>query len=708
MEKKLSGVAEVIYKMLYGKCEFKESKGSYNKMKSYLLVNGLAAIGFSMTVFAADPSSFQAHMIDSHANSDGPDYVQHQAAGNGWFSNLGPTGIRAMLTDINGLTEWQGQGIQYLVKYVFPGSPADGLILPGDIITGVNGRQFQKVYVFGYWYGFGYEGPLTEFGEAVEESERDFGGILTLIVERDGQSIEVPVQIESKGVFADTFPYNCSKSASLRREAVQTLINLQKDNGSWPGQGHAGFMACMALLAQGTQGDHMQAVEKYLDRMNPSGITDATWNWHLAMNAIAMAEYQMLTGNEKYRDYLLAVNDQLKRNNDRYKNHTYGHVGLAEGSAGYGPMKGTTSFVLLAWAVMENAGIPIHSDAMEKTLVEMDMAGCAGYGWPDQGSAVVTLDISTVLSTLNELNRNINDKNTLYRTAGFPYGNVALLHTIRPWQSYSPQIVTNNVKKIAFSRNAMVTGHGSGMLHGWSTLSALCMAYNRGVTEPLRISLDYNKALLNSARCHDGSFYTQPQRDDYGGDLSKGSRTTATALWLTILSSPENNLTVLGHLDDPNAPTVFAGPESMTWSGNGLQLEPVVVEQVGSSWTDLTYSWTADPADGVVFTDPDDPSNPNPSEVQAPVVTITKDTDDPSVVKLTLSVYNQVGLGSPVEDSMTVNVYEDACKMTRIGLGMAAENPTDLDGNCITNLADFAEIASKWLSGGALPTAVWK
>ena len=73
----------------------------------------------------------------------------------------------------------------------------------------------------------------------------------------------------------------------------------------------------------------------------------------------------------------------------------------------------------------------------------------------------------------------------------------------------------------------MVTGHGSGMLHGWSTFMALCMASNRSVTEPLRLTLDYNKGLLNSARCYDGGFYTQQQRDAHGGDLA-----AMAAAWL--------------------------------------------------------------------------------------------------------------------------------------------------------------------------------
>lgn len=677
-----------------------------NNMKKYLFIASLSVVAYSSMVLAADPTSFENHRVKSHANSDGPDYVQHVAAGNGWFSNLGPTGIRAMLTDDEGKVEWQGEGIQYLVKYVFPGSPADGLVLPGDIIIGVNGQEFQKVYTFGYWYGFGYEGPLTEFGQAVEDSERDLNGRLTLMVLRNGKAMNIQVQIDSKGAFSDTFPYNCTKSKSLRNQAVQELIDLQKSNGLWPGSEHGGFMASIALMAQGAEGSHMEAVVKYLDKRSQGSISDSNWNWGLAFNAIAMAEYQMLTGNEKYRDYMLLINDQLKRNNNRYNNHTYGHVGLAEGSAGYGPMKGTTSLVLLAWAVMDKAGIPIHTDSMEKTSVEMDMAGCAGYGWPDQGSDTVTLDIPTVLSTLTHLNSNIEGANTQYRTAGFPYGNLALVHAIRPWQTYSPQIVTNNVKKIALCRNVMVTGHGSGMLHGWSTFLALCMASNRSVTEPLRINLDYNKALLNSARCYDGSFYTQPQRDDFGGDLTKGSRTTATALWLTILSTPDRQLCLLGATDDPNAPTVFAGNETMTWSGRGFQLEPVIVEELGSDWTDLTYAWTADPSDGVVFTPGD--ADGSTSSVEAPIVTITKDTDDPSVVALTLAVNDQGRTGAPVEDSMSVYVYDDSCKMVRIGQGKAADHPTDLDGNCITDLRDFARLASQWLSGEALSAPIWK
>ena len=113
-------------------------------IKKYVLAFGMVAIAYVTWVSAADPNTFNNHMNKSRANKDGPDHVQHEAAGPGWFSNLGPTGIRAMLTDAEGKVEWKGQGIQYLVKYVFPGSPADGKVKPGDIII-AESRAMQEV-----------------------------------------------------------------------------------------------------------------------------------------------------------------------------------------------------------------------------------------------------------------------------------------------------------------------------------------------------------------------------------------------------------------------------------------------------------------------------------------------------------------------------------------------------------------------------------
>ena len=151
---------------------------------------------------------------------------------------------------------------------------------------------------------------------------------------------------------------------------------------------------------------------------------------------------------------------------------------------------------------------------------------------------------------------------------------------------------------------------------------------------------------------------------------------------------------------DLSAPTVDAGDDMITWSGQPVQLAPTVVNNdTGSPQAALTYAWSATPADGVVF---------SATDIEAPTVTITKATGNPSVVTLTLAV-NNVGRTEPdVIDTMSIDVYDDACKAA-IGKGLRAENPTDIVGDdCVTDLADLAEMARKWLDGDALQGPVPK
>jgi hypothetical protein len=148
-----------------------------------------------------------------------------------------------------------------------------------------------------------------------------------------------------------------------------------------------------------------------------------------------------------------------------------------------------------------------------------------------------------------------------------------------------------------------------------------------------------------------------------------------------------------------DAPAVDAGDDMITWSSEAVTLSPDVVEKTGSSWTDLTYTWTANPAVGVVF-------DPN-GFVEAPEVTITKVTGNPSLVFLKLEVNNSGRTGHGVINAMQIDVYDTACEAA-IGKGLAADNPTDINSDCITGLADFAELAFRWLDGEALPAAVKK
>ena len=63
---------------------------------------------------------------------------------------------------------------------------------------------------------------------------------------------------------------------------------------------------------------------------------------------------------------------------------------------------------------------------------------------------------------------------------------------------------------------------------------------------------------------------------------------------------------------------------------------------------------------------------------------------------------------NPDSDSIVVELYDDACQAARIGKGLAADNPTDLSGNCITDLKDLALMLTTWLVDHALTAPVPK
>ena len=139
--------------------------------------------------------------------------------------------------------------------------------------------------------------------------------------------------------------------------------------------------------------------------------------------------------------------------------------------------------------------------------------------------------------------------------------------------------------------------------------------------------------------------------------------------------------------------SVDAGASMITWSGQPVELDATVQEDI----TVTSYLWSAEPADGVVF---------SATDIEDPTVTITKATLNPSPVTLTLTVND--GINIPVTDRMTIDVYDTPCLAARIGLDLAVENPTDLSGDCITSLEDIAALAAAWLDDAGLAAPVPK
>jgi len=76
-------------------------------------------------------------------------------------------------------------------------------------------------------------------------------------------------------------------------------------------------------------------------------------------------------------------------------------------------------------------------------------------------------------------------------------------------------------------------------------------------------------------------------------------------------------------------------------------------------------------------------------------------------VELTVRVNDNTNLTYVVKDTMTVDVYDDACTAAK-AVGRAADNPGDFDGDCDTDFADLAAMAEKWLNDTGLTEPVVK
>lgn len=69
-------------------------------------------------------------------------------------------------------------------------------------------------------------------------------------------------------------------------------------------------------------------------------------------------------------------------------------------------------------------------------------------------------------------------------------------------------------------------------------------------------------------------------------------------------------------------------------------------------------------------------------------------------VKVTVEVSDAVNTTSK---SITIDVYDDDCSMAILGEGKGDANPTDLNGDCITDINDILILAAKWLDNKLLP-----
>jgi hypothetical protein len=449
----------------------------------------------------------------SKTTSKGPD-----AQVPGWYINLGITGARAKIPD--------DQPKVLEVMFVFKDTPAAAGLKVGDKIIGVNGRRFATAHKFGYGVGkFGYEGPMMDFGNALEASVgKVLKGKLVIEVVRDGQNKRVDLELPTKyGQYSKTYPYNCPKTDRILLELYAYLIGKQRDNGLWSGRPHINAFAALALMGSRKR-ECMPAVKKAAQAMARSTDTKISFGglscWKYGLYGATLGEYYLLTGEKWVLSELQEINEWLFK--AQGSNGGWGHRPwkvVGEGN-GYGPICIITMQCKMAWSLMQRCKLRVDPKRYQGAHdFVVKGTNSFGYVWYKDGGA----------------------GNSRYADMGRT-GAAALAHYLSPsggkvYYDYARRAA----KCIGDHPKTFPDTHGSPLLGmAWTALGA-------AVDPPsFRKLMDHNRWSLSLAHCPDGTFYYQPNRDNNAQDYSAAPRLAATAATALILSVKNRALQMTG------------------------------------------------------------------------------------------------------------------------------------------------------------------
>jgi hypothetical protein len=245
-------------------------------MKTSKVLIHSAIIWLSVTLLAsAAPDEKGLKVPDFTKGDDVPVEAKHD-----W--NLGPTGLRGWMFCDNLVTT---DARQIAITAVDEGSPADGLIAPGDVILGVGGKLFSF-------------DPRTEFGREISAAETENGGgRLVLTRWRSGKTEDVTLMLPVLGSFSSTAPFDCPKSQRILAQGLKSLsARMAEPDYAEAADPIPRSLNALALLAGG-EAAHMQLVKREAQWAADFRTGDfRTWYYGYVM--IFLAEYATATGDD--------------------------------------------------------------------------------------------------------------------------------------------------------------------------------------------------------------------------------------------------------------------------------------------------------------------------------------------------------------------------------------------------------------------------
>jgi Family of unknown function (DUF6288) len=473
-----------------------------------LLSRAIACIALTLPIAAIKDEKNQGRWDKPCKN--GPD-----AQVPGFLVNMGPTGARGIL-----------KSNSFVVKYIFPKTPAAKLLKLDDEVYGADGKKFAT-HSFGGKPN-GIEGPIQDMGWAIEKAEASKDGILSLMVKRDGADLKIDIPLEKLGSFAESFSVDCKKTQILRERAYKYLMD-NPDGVNCQGR-------CVANLSFLSSSDtKIQSHGKKLAKAWNKRDNDETWSWELAFHSIVLAEYHLQTKDKSVLPTLQHTMDQLRgcqwkapniicytleqftKKNIKIDQETlqkhmdlydggFGHapyttVIVPRGGGGYGPMQWPTLLAIDAWQLGKKCGLETKHDGLESAFTFLDhgttIAGNVAYG------GEFTLNNGPIDSKKWKMgNRNGNSAKS-----GLAYAAFAL----SPPSAENNKAMKLHLSNIDAAYKDMTDGHADALMGFTWGMSGVLASDDKKLKEKVS---QYYIPWLNMARCAGSDSYCiLPARD---------------------------------------------------------------------------------------------------------------------------------------------------------------------------------------------------
>jgi sialate O-acetylesterase len=233
--------------------------------------------------------------------------INYETEGKGF--HLGPTGL------------WgTPAGPNLYVTEITPGSPADGKVLVGDMIYGLNGTEFNA----------GDDENYRQFAAGIAKAEAEAGGgKMILNIRRDGKLIEVPVKLEYMGSYSATSPWGCEKSKMIVKKAEEYMRNGLRPKTGVSNDGNYMYGPwndnVIFLLASGNpelQGLVRRYIRQKIDELDAAkrgnkGVYNSYNGWGSSYLSMLLGEYYHRTGDSSVLPALEYLVQQSEENTPR-------------------------------------------------------------------------------------------------------------------------------------------------------------------------------------------------------------------------------------------------------------------------------------------------------------------------------------------------------------------------------------------------------